>query len=140
MAEKDPLQQVLKTLNGSIVPGGKKTGIAHVIGIVTARKRSTIPTRSTDSKGEERKVLVNKITYSVVSPDMRTFIQVDYFNPPTIRDSADAEGVPLPDKSKLIAVVEYPINNPVLSVIPVTSTKYGWGFASEDDKFAGEDF
>ncbi|HIE02636.1 MAG TPA: hypothetical protein EYP59_20520 [Thiotrichaceae bacterium] len=126
------LRDALSVLRASVVSGGKSDGLAYVVGLVAKRKRSTIPTG-------EKKVLVNKITYTVLSPDLRNQILVDYFNPPTI-DKTDSDDVPLPDKSKLIPVVEDFVNNPVLSVIPVTHTKYGWGFASETDRFAGEDF
>ncbi|HAI68972.1 MAG TPA: hypothetical protein DCM38_05985 [Gammaproteobacteria bacterium] len=132
-SSSEDMHRLLSLLNANVVPGGKLNGQAYVVGIVTKRKRSTIPT------GQDKKVLINKVTYVVVTPDFRDRILVDYFNPPTT-DKTDKDDVPLPDKSKLIPVVEDPTNNPVISVIPVTSTKYGWGFAAEEDKYAGEDF
>jgi len=122
----------LATIQGNVVLGGKKDAVAYVVGYVTKRSRSKIPT------GHEKNVLVNKITYTVLSSDLRNSITVDYFNPPTT-DKMDHENVPMPDKERLIPVCD-PRNNGILSVIPVTATKYGWGFAADSDRFAGEEF
>ena len=127
------ITNALSTIQANIVDGGKKDAFAYVVGYVTKRLRSKIPTGPDD-----KKVLVNKVTYTVLSNDFRSSITVDYFNPPTT-DKLDHEDVPIPDKTKLIPVCD-PKTNPVLTVIPVTVTKYGWGFAADADKFAGEEF
>ncbi len=124
----------LATIRENVVSGGKKDAVAYVVGYVTKRLRSKIPTGSDPDK----KVLVNKITYTILSSDLRNSITVDYFNPPTT-DKMDHENVPMPDKERLIPVCD-PRNDGILSVIPVTATRYGWGFAADSDRFAGEEF
>ena len=114
--------------------GGEANAPAYVVGYVVKRKRSKIPTGP-----EDRKVLINKVTYTVLTPDHRNTITVDYFNPPTI-DKMDHENVPIPDKEKLIPMCNPTGNDAKLSVIPVTATRYGWGFFAADDRFTGEDF
>ncbi|RKZ39386.1 MAG: hypothetical protein DRQ49_11640, partial [Gammaproteobacteria bacterium] len=79
----------LATIRENVVSGGKKDAVAYVVGYVTKRLRSKIPTGSDPDK----KVLVNKITYTILSSDLRNSITVDYFNPPTT-DKMDHENVP----------------------------------------------
>ncbi len=132
---KKSVKEAFSVLSENVVEGGKADAPAYVVGYVTKRSRSKIPT------GEDKKVLINKITYSVLLLDFRSTITVDYFNPPTI-DKLDHEGVPVPDTEKLILVCKdvRHADDSEISVIPVIATRYGWGFAADNDRYAGEEF
>jgi len=135
MAEKMSVREIWSSLSGNVVEGGKTDAPAYIVGYVVKRSRSKIPT------GEDKKVLVNKVTYSVLSLDFRRTITVDYFNPPTT-EKLDHEGVPIPDVEKLIPVCQdvRHADDSEIFVIPVIATRYGWGFAAENDRYTGEEF
>jgi len=135
MTEKMSVREIWSSLSKNVVKGGKIDAPAYVVGYVVKRSRSKIPT------GEDKKVLINKITYSVLSLDFRRTITVDYFNPPTT-EKLDHENVPIPDMEKLIPVCQdvRHADDSEISVIPVIATRYGWGFAAENDRYSGEEF
>jgi hypothetical protein len=111
------LRETLSVISSNIVTGGQTEAQAYVVGYVVKRKRSKIPTGP-----EDKKVLVNKVTYTVLSPDHRSTVLVDHFSPP-VSEKIDHEDVPLPDTEKLIPVCRDTVNGEI-SVIPVTAIRY----------------